>query len=198
MNTSGTTLLSECLSYAPPQVDVKGRSKTGRTRKTSRSSTICPWTVSTASRRDMMVLTSSTSHSIGTVGHLNTISTGTRATELRHELTLTRGIPSRGTGTVCHISSPLSNLIFSSLLNCSRRASGSSSALTSVFPATAGIVSESIVLDIGKGVGISVLTGILSVCLIIVHWCDILTSVKYRRDDSAYCPGRPPGHGPSG
>jgi hypothetical protein len=84
---------------------------------------------------------------------------------------------------VCHISSPLSNLIFSSLLNCSRRASGSSSALTSTFPATAGSVSESIVLEIGKGVGISVLTGILLVCLIIVHWCDILTSVKYRRDD---------------
>jgi hypothetical protein len=82
MNTSGTTLLSECLSYAPPQVDVKGRSKTGRTRETSRSSTICPWTVSTASRRDMMVLTSGTSHSIGAVGHLYTVSTGTRATEL--------------------------------------------------------------------------------------------------------------------
>jgi len=82
MNTSGTTLLSECLSYAPPQVDVKGRSKTGRTGETSRSSTISPLTVSTASERNKMILTSSASHSIGAVGHLYTINPDARATEL--------------------------------------------------------------------------------------------------------------------
>jgi chemotaxis regulatin CheY-phosphate phosphatase CheZ len=48
----------------------------------------------------------------------------------RRVLTLTRGMPSRGTGTVCHMSSPLSKRIFSSLLSCIRRASGSSKAST--------------------------------------------------------------------
>jgi hypothetical protein len=115
-----------------------------------------------------VVLTSSPSDSIGSIGHLFAVSTGGRATELEHELTLTRGIPSRGTGTVCHISSPLRSLIFSSLLSCSRRASGSSSALTSISLGTAEVVSESTALEIGKGVGIPVLIGILLVCLMIV------------------------------
>ena len=81
MNTPGATLLSECLSYAPSQVDVKGCSKTRCTREASRSSTICPWTVSNATAKKMTILTSSTSHSIGPVGHLYTISTDRRATE---------------------------------------------------------------------------------------------------------------------
>lgn len=120
--TSGSALFAQSPSDPVQEVDIEGSSESSRGREARCWSTVRP---SCTSHTVLLLDLAPKANSRDPPAHHCTAKSADGPPPSRRRLTRTRGTPRRGTGTVCHMSSPLNNAIFSSLDSCDSTYSGS-------------------------------------------------------------------------